>query len=430
MLTYEEALALVQTQTPRPQAARCRLEDAQGLTLARSVAARCDLPRFDNSAVDGYAVAVAQPTTSNRPTDPSAGGTFKIVGTSEAGRSFRGRIKSGEAVRILTGATIPRGADAVIMQEDVTRDAGHIATSRLPTPGQHIRRRREEMQRGDVALLAGGALRPSGIGLLAALGHKEAVVYRRPMVDILVTGDELRAPGSRLNAGEIYESNGALLAALVRQNGGEDRRLGIVIDKPAPLAAAIRRGLTSDLLLISGGVSVGDRDFVRAACAACGVREVFWRVNIKPGMPLFFGKRGRTLVFGLPGNPVSVFVTFEAFVKPAIRRLMGMAWRDEYVTPAILDGGLHVSTNRRTHFIRVQSQTGDDGLIRVRPVGGQGSHHLRSLATADGWIRVNSDAIPQVGDVVQIKREPASPDARRHHPAGGDPVTGMCYRSP
>jgi len=406
MLTYEEALALVQAQTPRPQVARCRLEEALGLTLARSVAARCDLPRFDNSAVDGYAVAVTQPTTSNRPTDPHAAETFKVVGTSEAGRLFRGRIKSGEAVRILTGAAIPRGADAIIMQEDVTRDHDRVVISRSPTPGQHIRRRCEEMQRGDVALPVGTVLQPSGIGLLAALGHREAPVYRRPAVGILTTGDELRAPGSRLNMGEIYESNGALLAALVRQNGAEDRRLGIVIDKPAPLVAAIRRGLTSDLLLISGGVSVGDRDFVRAACAKCGVREIFWRVNIKPGMPLFFGKRGRTLVFGLPGNPVSVFVTFEAFVKPALHRLMGMAWRDEYVTPAILDGPLHVSTSRRTHFVRVQCQAGENGVIRVRPLGGQGSHHLRSLAEADGWLRVNSDAMPQVGDIVQIKQAP------------------------
>lgn len=399
MLTYEEALALVQAQTPRPQVAKCPLAEAQGLVLARSVAARCDLPRFDHSAVDGYAVSLTL-----------LANTFKLVGISEAGRPFRGRIKSGEAVRILTGAAIPRGADAVIMQEQVTREDGRISVSQRPALGQHIRRRREEMQRGDVALPVGAALHPSGIGLLAALGHHEAMVYRRPTVGILTTGDELKAPGSRLAAGEIYESNGALLAALVRQNGAEARRLGIVIDKPAPLAAAIRRGMTSALLLISGGVSVGDRDYVRAACAACGVREIFWRVNIKPGMPLFFGKRGRTLIFGLPGNPVSVFATFEAFVKPALHHLMGMAWRDEYDTPAILDGALHVSTNRRTHFVRVScqtGQTGDRGLIHVRPMGGQGSHHLRSLATADGWLRVNSDAIPQVGDLVQIKRVPA-----------------------
>jgi len=402
MLTSEEALALIQAQMPQPQVMRRPLEEALGLILARPVAARCDLPRFDNSAVDGYAVAVA-PTVMSSP----ATATFKIVGASEAGRPFRGRIKCGEAVRILTGAAIPRGADAVIMQEQVTCNGQCVTVSQAPVLGQHIRRQREEIQRGEVALQAGTVLCPREIGWLAALGHREVPVYRRPVVGILITGDELRAPGSRLGAGEIYESNGALLSALVRQNRAEDRRLGIVIDKPAPLAAAIRRGVTSDLLLISGGVSVGDRDFVRAACVACGVREIFWRVDIKPGMPLFFGKRGRTLVFGLPGNPVSVFVTFEAFVKPALHLLMGMTWCDEYSTPAVLDGPLHVSKNRRTHFIRIKCKTGADGVLRVRPSAGQGSHHLRSLAEADGWLRVNSDAIPQIGDIVKIKQMPA-----------------------
>ena len=410
MLTYEEAMMLIQAQTPRPQVARSPLEEAQGLTLAQSATARCDLPRFDNSAVDGYAISIPPQQKSNGPTAPSAPDTFtdtfKIVGHSEAGRPFRGRIKPGEAVRILTGAAIPRGADAVIMQEQVTRHREQITMTQSPAPGQHIRRRREEIQRGDIALSAGTVLRPSDIGLLAALGHKAVRVYRRPRVGILTTGDELRAPGSRLNAGEIYESNGALLAALVQQSGAESQRLGIVIDKMAPLSSAIRRGMASDLLLISGGVSVGDRDFVRAACAACGIREVFWRVNIKPGMPLFFGKRGRLLVFGLPGNPVSVFATFEAFVKPVLHRLMGRVWRDEYDTPAILDGALHLSTNRRTHFVRVQCHTDDNGEIRVRPAEGQGSHHLRSLVTADGWIRVNSNEIPQIGDSVKIKHEP------------------------
>jgi molybdopterin molybdotransferase len=256
-------------------------------------------------------------------------------------------------------------------------------------------------------LEAGAALRTQDIGLLAALGYRDVSVFPRPSVAILVTGDEVKPPGAPLRPGQIYESNGAMLSALAQQAGAQPIRLGHARDALPPLMTKIRKGLDFDILVISGGVSVGDKDFVRLAARRCGIRAVFWRVNMKPGMPLFFGVHRRTLVFGLPGNPVSVLVTFEEFVKPTLHRLMGRAWQDGYATPARLAQGLTLSTTRRTHFVRVRSVS-RNGRMVVEPLNGQGSHHLLSVTQADGWIRVASTEGPwRAGARVFVKREAA-----------------------
>jgi len=370
------------------------LKASLNLVLGRPVMARGDLPQFDNSAVDGYAI---------RPNGHASQMPLRMVGRAEAGRPFGGRVRPGEAVRILTGAPVPRGADAIVMQERVVRRGDQMTIQEWPAPGQNIRRRAEDLRRGTRVLEAGTSLRPQELGLLAALGVARVPVYPRPTVAILTTGNELRPSGARLKPGQIYESNGPLLHALIRQVGAQPIDLGVCRDTLAALARKVRRGLVCDLLVISGGVSVGEKDFVRKAVVRCGVRPLFWQVDIKPGMPLFVGKRGRTLVFGLPGNPVSVFVTFEEFVKPALSRLMGREWQDPYREPAILRKDLRISRTRQTHFIRVRCS--QNHPLVAEPMDGQGSHRLRSLVEADGWIRMVSDDGPwSAGTRVLVKR--------------------------
>ncbi len=401
MLSYEQALTRIAKHTPSPRPARAALQDALGLVLAQRIIAPLDLPSFDHSAVDGYAVRL--PEADGEPSN-TASVSLSVVGCSRAGSPYAGRVRPGEAVRIFTGAVVPRGADRVAMQEHVGRRGDRIVSERWPDRGRNIRRRGEDLRRGTRVLKAGTRLRPQEIGLLAALGYGHVPVYATPTIAILTTGDELEPPGVCLRPGHIYESDGALLAALVAREGGRAVRLGLARDIFRRLVARIRQGLREDMLLVCGGVSVGEKDFVRAALTACGVKEVFWRVNIKPGMPLFFGTRGRTLVFGLPGNPVSVFVTFEEFVKPALCRLTGQRWRDGYTEPAVLVTDLQVSPTRRTHFLRVRCSSHNQ--LVAEPMNGQGSHQLRSLIEADGWIRVISNEGPwTAGTRVLVKRE-------------------------
>ena len=429
MLTYEEALQHILQATPAPRTAQVKLQGALGLVLAQPIIARSDLPGFDNSAVDGYAV---------RSTDHEQGSpmVLHVDGQSSAGRPYRDVMRAGQAVRIFTGAAVPSGAEAVVMQEHVKRQGGRLiipppvaspkATPRSeaegaalrqatgggtinswPTPGQHIRRQGEDLHRGTEVLAAGTRLRPQHLGLLAALGRARVSVHPPPTMAILTTGDELQPAGARLKAGQIYESNGLLLGALAQQTGARAANLGQARDTIDSLMQKLRRGLACDLLVIAGGVSVGEKDLVRTAARRCGVRELFWRVNIKPGMPLFVGRRRRTLIFGLPGNPVSVFVTFEEFVKPALHRLMGRPWVDGYTTPAVLADALRVSTTRQTHFLRVRCAA-DGGQLVAYPTNGQGSHQLHSLAQADGWIRMAADQGPwPAGTPVLVKQETA-----------------------
>ena len=403
MLTYEQALKRILDATRSPRMAEVRLRESLGLVLARPMTARCDLPQFDNSAVDGYAIRAASSHATN---GHAAHGTLRVVGKAEAGRPFGALVRQGEAVRILTGAQVPPGADPVVMQEYAVQRRRRLVIHRRPTTGQNIRRRGEDLRRGTRILKAGTLLRPQEIGLLAALGVAKVLSYPPPTVAILTTGNELRPPGTRLKSGQIYESNGLLLHALVQQTGARVIDLGMARDTVASLIQKIRRGLACDLLVISGGVSVGEKDLVRNAAQRCGIRQLLWQVNIKPGMPLFVGTHRRRLVFGLPGNPVSAFVTFEEFVKPALYRLMGREWRELYREPAVLTENLRVSQTRRTHFIRVRCS--QHNQLVAEPLDGQGSHRLRSLVGADGWIRVISSKSPwSAGTQVLVKRQSA-----------------------
>ena len=402
MLTYEEALRRILKATPPPSAARVPLHEAGGLVLAQRIIAPVNLPPFDNSAVDGYALRL--PSAPRISPTVERGLSLRVVGCSRAGSPYPRLVHPGQAVRILTGAVVPRGADRVIMQEHVSRHGERICSEQWPDAGRHIRRCGEDLRRGTRVLEPGRRLRPQEIALLASLGCRMVRVYTPPTVSILATGDELRRPGERLRAGHIYDSNGALLHALSQREGVRVVRQELIRDVFASLVAAIRRGLQAGVLLIAGGVSVGEKDLVRAAVKTCGVKDLFWRVNIKPGMPLFAGTHKRTMVFGLPGNPVSVFVTFEEFVKPALARLLGRSWQDGYTDPATLITDLKVSKTRRTHFLRVRCSTHNQ--LVAEPLNGQASHQLHSLVEADGWIRVRSTkGLCPAGTQVLVKRE-------------------------
>lgn len=404
MLTYSQALRRILSRVPSPRPVTVPLEEAFGLVLVRPIVARIDLPRFDNTAVDGYALPCLN--DNGLPVPASAeGAALQVVGQSTAGAPFQGRVRPGQAVKISTGGVVPRGTESVVMQEQVKRQGNRLLVQQWPKPGQNIRRRGEDLRRGTPVLEKGAMLRPQEIGLLAALGTRTVTVYPRPAAAILVTGDEVRPPGERLRPGQIYESNGHLLTALLKRAGAQPVNLGVSRDTLRLLVPRIRRGIAYNLLLVSGGISVGEKDLVRAAARACGVEELLWRVSVKPGMPLFVGLKDRTLIFGLPGNPVSVYATFEEFVKPALFQLMGRRWRDGYTTPALLTRDLKVSATRRTHFVRVRCSH-RNGQLFAEPVEGQGSHQLRSLSQANGWIRMVADQGPwPAGTPVQVKME-------------------------
>ena len=409
MLAYEAAIERILAHVPAPKAARVPLQEALGCVLARAVVAGADLPGFNNSAVDGYALCVT-------PYNDLTHHSLRLIGQAEAGKPFRGLVRNGQVVRIFTGAPLPLGANAVVMQERVRVSPSGVLLSEPPEIGQHIRRRGEDIGAGKTVLKPGAVLRAQEIGLLAALGQSHVVVWSRPRIAVLTTGNELRPAGRRLAAGQIYDSNSAMLTALVQETGGLVRTSQTCPDSLSRLVRTLRSMLSSaktDVILLAGGVSVGDKDLCREAFAKCGIRQIFWRVNIKPGMPFFFGKKGRALIFGLPGNPVSSYVTFREFAAPALAKLQGRAWQDPYSRPASLTKDLHVSKSRETHFVRVTSQ-GSNGTLTVAALDGQGSHHLRSLVEAQGWMRLRSSEGPwAMGARVLVRTDGAFQHADR-----------------
>ena len=371
LLTIEEALARV-LERVRPLAAEpVPVADAAGRVLAVDARARVDLPPFDCSAMDGYAVRAADTP-----------GMLVVVDRSAAGRPAGASLGAGEAVAISTGAVVPEGADAVVPVErsDGGRERVRVEAAE---PGANVRPRGGDARAGDVVVEAGASVGPAQVGALAGAGVETVDCGRRPRVAVLATGTELRPPGAPLGPGEIYESNTAMLAAQLRRAGAEPVVLRPVADDEALTRAALEQGLDADVLLTSGGVSVGEHDLVRALLAELGVAEVFWRVAVRPGKPVAFGTRGETLVFGLPGNPVSSLVGFELFVRPALLALQGA--RDP--APAYLPGRLAAALRRngaRDQLVRARSARG--GLLH--PLSGQESHMIARAAAADALVLV------------------------------------------
>ena len=353
---------------------RVPLEAATGRVLAEAAGAVVDLPPFASSAMDGFALRAADTP-----------GTLPVAARIAAGRPAERELQAGEAMAIATGGVVPEGADAVIPFEYVVEHDNNIEIAEPVARGANVRPRGGDVGAGEPVVEAGTRLGPAQLGALAAAGIAEVPCRAQPRAAVLATGTELRRPGEPLGPGEIYEANGLILASQLASAGALVERLAAVADDEDAHREALARGLEHDVLVTSGGVSVGPHDLVRRIEAELGVDEVFWRVAVKPGKPVSFGVRGSTLVFGLPGNPVSSLVGFELFVRPAVLALQGHGDPMPRFEPGRL--GADVKRNpHRDELVRARSRASDDGTLVLDPLGGQESHMIARAAGADALV--------------------------------------------
>ncbi|MFN2502946.1 MAG: gephyrin-like molybdotransferase Glp [Acidimicrobiales bacterium] len=349
------------------------LLDALGCVTSGTVVAGHDVPSFANSAMDGFAARAADTP-----------GTLEVVGTTAAGAAPAEGVGPGQAVRIMTGAAVPDGADAVVMVERTSpAGEGKVAVDVAATPGDHIRLPGEDLRAGQVLFDPGTQLGPGHLGVLASVGAESVEVFPPARVGVLSTGDELVSGPGQLRPGQIRDSNRPMLLALVRQAGCVPVDLGTAPDDEAAITAAIERGVTEcDAILTSGGVSVGDFDYVKTVLDRLGEMH-WWQVAVKPAKPLAFGTVGGTPVFGLPGNPVSSLVSFELFARPALRQMTGHRELFRPEVPAVADEPFVRRPDGKLHLVRVLATVDDEGRVHVRSSGGQGSHLLRAMALAN-----------------------------------------------
>jgi molybdopterin molybdotransferase len=375
LLPVAEAIARIVAGVEPCPSEEVALAMAAGRCLAGPLAARRSQPPFPASAMDGYAV---------RSADAEAGAELSVIGTAAAGHAFKGAVGRGECVRIFTGAPVPDGADAVLIQEDAAVLAGdRIAVKEAVAAGRHVRARGLDFREGDVLLAAGRTLGMREIALAAALGHGSVPVRRRPRVAILATGDELVAPGETPGPDQIVASNAVGIAALVEGSGGEPRDLGIAADTLPALAGAIGRARTlpADILVTLGGASVGDHDLVQEALKAAGMELDFWRIAMRPGKPLMFGRLGDMRVLGLPGNPVSSLVCAVLFLAPLLSAFLGEPFRDR--TEAAILGADMGENDQRQDYVRATLAESGDTLPVATPFPRQDSSMLATLARSD-----------------------------------------------
>lgn len=387
MIEYPDARSFVLKAARTLPSESVPLAAALGRTLARDVEAREDIPPFTKATMDGYAVRAAD----TRPPAKGREGTveLEVLEDLPAGRRSRKTVGPGQAVRIMTGAPLPAGADAVVMVEHSEKREGRVVLRREVRPGDNIGLAGEDLKRGETALERGTLVGPAEIGMLAAAGLARVAVARRPKLAVIATGDEIVEPGERKRPGQIRNANGPALTAMAAAAGAEAVYLGIARDRESSLASKLSRAKAADILVLSGGVSVGDYDLVKSELEASGVRPVFWQVRIKPGKPVFFGVRGRQLVFGLPGNPTSAMVTFLLFVRPAVDRMLGRKAPGPATGRAVLAADI-VLKPERMQFLR--GILGKEGpVLNVTPYSDQKSGVLRSMVHSRVLIAVPAD---------------------------------------
>jgi len=389
MLTVPEASARILEHVAPLSIERVPLLDALGRVLAESVRAPMTLPAWDNSAMDGYAVRGADidGATVEQPV------TLHVLETVAAGRFATQAVGSGQAIRIMTGAPLPEGADTVVRVEDTDGGTSQVLVRNARDARRNVRPRGEDFQEGEALLDAGVGLGAAQLGVLASIGRSTIDVHRRPRVAIVGSGDELVDVDrfhEVLAGRKIVSSNGYTLQALVRDAGGEPVNLGVATDTPESLRDHLRRAAGCDLVLTSAGVSVGEFDYTRDVIQALGAEMKFWRVRMRPGAPLGFGLLGSTPWIGLPGNPVSAMVTFELFVRPVLRRMLGHTRLFRRPVPVVLEERVMIGA-KLTHFLRAIVSTSDDGTITARLTGPQGSGILTSMSRANALLVVPED---------------------------------------
>ena len=388
MISEEEARKkILETVEPLPLR-KVWISKSLGFFAAEDQFARLPLPLFDNSAMDGYAVVASSCGKGQR---------LRVIGEQPAGRDKQLCVSPGQAVRIFTGAPVPSGADAVVMQEDVTRQDDEIIINVEVEAGEFIRRRGCDLAVGQKILAKGEQIRATTTAVLASQGFTEVIVGGDVKAAILSTGDELVMSGEKPHAGQIYDSNSALLTALSQRCGAVVNSAEHCRDERDSLLEAINRGSRSHILVISGGVSVGEHDLVKDALRQLGAQIDIWRVAIKPGKPFLFGNLGACAVFGLPGNPVSAFVTFLQFVRPAILKIMGANDVNLPQMTATLTVDL-ANDSDRPHYMRGKVEHG-----RFTPVGRQESHALFALSQSNALLRLAVGEVFQAGAIVEVQ---------------------------
>jgi molybdopterin molybdotransferase len=398
VLSVEEALEAILSRVDVLGTEHVDVLAGLGRVLAQPIVSRREIPPWPNSSMDGYAVRAA---------DTGRGAVLSVVGRVEAGGLPARPVGRGEAVRIFTGAPLPDGADAVVPQEDVDAEDGHVTLRVAVDHAAYVRPRGEDVRVGDQVLEAGTLLTAAEIGLLATLGHGQVRVHRRPRVAVLSTGNELADLGTEPGPGQIPNTNTYSLMAQVLEAGALPLSLGVAPDRLQAIEERIRGARDADVLVSSAGVSVGDLDLVREALTRAGAELHLWKVSMRPGKPITFGSLGARKVFGLPGNPVSAMVTFELFVRPALLKMMG---RRRLTRPRVRARALAPVPNpgSRRGYLRVQLENGPHGL-GARLTGEQGSAILRSMVVADGLAVVEPDTTVPVGgelDVIVLRELP------------------------
>ncbi|MDR3532950.1 MAG: molybdopterin molybdotransferase MoeA, partial [Rhodopila sp.] len=357
MISVEEARGRILDALRPTPAEVVGLSEAWNRVTAQDVAARLTQPPADVSAMDGYALRAA---------DGLLGASLKVIGAAPAGHPFDGHVGPGEAVRLFTGSVVPAGASAILLQEDATRDGHAVRVNEAVTAGRHIRRAGQDFAAGDVVIPAGRRITARDVGLAAAANHPWLSVHRRPRIAILATGDEIAMPGEPIPSGGIVSSNSHALAALVRASGGEPVILPVARDEHAAIGAAADAVGGMDMLVTTGGASVGDHDLVIEALRARGMTLDFWQIAMRPGKPLLFGQLGATPVLGLPGNPVSAMVCAILFLLPALARLSGLPAAPPPVSTALLGAPLKPNDQRADH-LRATISTNAAGRIVATP---------------------------------------------------------------
>jgi molybdopterin molybdotransferase len=398
MISVEEALEKVLSYAQPLGSEKVSILEALGRVMAEDIYANRDIPPFDNSGMDGYAVRAGdiQNASPNHPAQ------LEVIEDLPAGFIPKKRVEKGKAIRIMTGAPIPEGADTVVPVEGSNKEGDFVSIFMATLSGENIRKAGEDVKKGERVISAGDLIRPSEVGMLASVRRSFVSVYQRPLVAILCTGDELVDVDGNVDGVKIVSSNSYTLAAQVKDCGAIPIQLGIARDRKEEIKEKLLQGMRADVLISSAGVSVGDYDFVKAVLSELGVEIFFWRVAMKPGMPVAFGMIQGKPVFGLPGNPVSSMVSFEQFVRPSLLKMLGHRQLFRPVIDAVLKEDIQKRPGRR-HFIRAFVTFEKDQYFVV-PTGAQGSGILKSMVKANGLMVIPEDReIVKAGERVKVQ---------------------------